>query len=302
MDILKYMNSRDVADYLEKIGFEFNAMQAAYIIYINDRLTIDERIELWREIIDAMPDCEYERLFDEFVSIVPSAHAQIELHVEKVQESLRYFMTNCSADTEHIPALINKKLFESFRNEFEFFVPHIPIPFIQGEILADATCDSLPFVYDRCASWSIGERRVPTFGDGAHHVLVSDDEFDDVFMDRCGKWPLVMSLRNGHMRAFGYEIEEGNPDSLLCYSELGACDNYLNLEYYRGSFCDGNLAVLPTVSWFVMNETRDETLCDAIWERKYAAEKRFADRGMGRPDCGGYDICSLVNAGFRLRY
>ena len=47
------------------------------------------------------------------------------------------------------------------------------------------------------------------------------------------------------MVAYGYEIENGTDNIEL--KDYGACENYLNLEYYRGSL-DGNLRQLALVS------------------------------------------------------
>lgn len=33
MDVLKYIESADERDYLIKIGYEFNALEAAYLVY-----------------------------------------------------------------------------------------------------------------------------------------------------------------------------------------------------------------------------------------------------------------------------
>lgn len=57
MDIYRFFNSKDVADYLREIGYEFTAPEAAYIVDHCDSATLDEKIELWQQIIDTMPDC-----------------------------------------------------------------------------------------------------------------------------------------------------------------------------------------------------------------------------------------------------
>ena len=57
MDIYRFFNSKDVADYLREIGRELNAFEAAYIVDHCDSATLDERVEAWQQIIDAMPDC-----------------------------------------------------------------------------------------------------------------------------------------------------------------------------------------------------------------------------------------------------
>ena len=60
MDICRFLNSRDVADYLREIGYKFSAPEAAFIVYRSREATLDEKIASWREIADTMPDCSME--------------------------------------------------------------------------------------------------------------------------------------------------------------------------------------------------------------------------------------------------
>ena len=57
MDIYRFFNSKDMADHLREIGYEFNAFEAAYIVDRCDSATLDEKIEAWQTNIDTMPDC-----------------------------------------------------------------------------------------------------------------------------------------------------------------------------------------------------------------------------------------------------
>ena len=56
MDVLKYIESKDERDYLMKIGYEFNALEASYLVFMCNGLTFKERHEEWQKIIDTMPD------------------------------------------------------------------------------------------------------------------------------------------------------------------------------------------------------------------------------------------------------
>lgn len=57
MDIYRFMNSKDIASYLQEINYEFNAMEAAYLIEQSREATIEEKIDAWQEVINIMPDC-----------------------------------------------------------------------------------------------------------------------------------------------------------------------------------------------------------------------------------------------------
>ena len=56
MDVLKYVNSKDVRDYLKIIGYEFSPVEAAWLIFNNHKLCLRDRHEAWNEIIASMPD------------------------------------------------------------------------------------------------------------------------------------------------------------------------------------------------------------------------------------------------------
>lgn len=56
MDIYRFLNWRDVADYLQAADFPFTAQQAAYFVNISAHATLAEKIEAWLAIVDEMPD------------------------------------------------------------------------------------------------------------------------------------------------------------------------------------------------------------------------------------------------------
>ncbi len=56
MDFYRFINSKDVRAHLESIGYQFSALQAAWLVYHCRTATLDERHAAWREIIDTMPD------------------------------------------------------------------------------------------------------------------------------------------------------------------------------------------------------------------------------------------------------
>lgn len=58
MDILKYLNSNDIREHLEHINYQFTSLEAAWIIWQSNLLSIDEKHKAWEEIIRTMPDCE----------------------------------------------------------------------------------------------------------------------------------------------------------------------------------------------------------------------------------------------------
>lgn len=56
MDIADFINSKDISEYHKKIGYEYNSLEAAWLVSRCRRLTLNERYEAWQWIIDNMPD------------------------------------------------------------------------------------------------------------------------------------------------------------------------------------------------------------------------------------------------------
>ena len=59
IDTASFLNSKDIADYWYKIGWNSycTPLQSAYIIWQNHTKTMEEKHAAWREIVETMPDC-----------------------------------------------------------------------------------------------------------------------------------------------------------------------------------------------------------------------------------------------------
>ncbi|MCI8310383.1 MAG: hypothetical protein HFJ45_09595 [Clostridia bacterium] len=58
MDIYNLINSKAISEHCRKIQHKFNTEELAVLIYRNKRLSIDEKIELYKELITDYPDME----------------------------------------------------------------------------------------------------------------------------------------------------------------------------------------------------------------------------------------------------
>ncbi len=58
MNIYRFVNSRDIRKHLEDIKYEFNALEASWLVYQCKNATLKEKNEAWAWIIDNMPDME----------------------------------------------------------------------------------------------------------------------------------------------------------------------------------------------------------------------------------------------------
>lgn len=58
MDIYKYIPSKDIREHLQKIGYEFSGLEAAYVIWNNKNITLNEKDAAFAKLIDEYPDEE----------------------------------------------------------------------------------------------------------------------------------------------------------------------------------------------------------------------------------------------------
>lgn len=58
MNITSFINSRDIRYYHNKIGYEYNSLEAAWLVSQCHDKTLDEKHQAWQGIIDNMPDME----------------------------------------------------------------------------------------------------------------------------------------------------------------------------------------------------------------------------------------------------
>ena len=56
MDISAFINSTDIKKYHRDIGYEYNALEAAWLVSQCQRKTLEEKHEAWQWIINNMPD------------------------------------------------------------------------------------------------------------------------------------------------------------------------------------------------------------------------------------------------------
>ena len=60
MDILDFVDSRDIREHLRRINFQPNTIEAAYLVWFSKTATLDQKCEAWQEIARTMPNCSLE--------------------------------------------------------------------------------------------------------------------------------------------------------------------------------------------------------------------------------------------------
>ena len=91
MDIYKFVNSRDIREYHKKIGYKYTPSDIAWLVYMCEHSTGQEKHEAWRWIIDNMPD-EMVRVYTcEYQPVHISLHRVLEEFIEREKEGLKHF-------------------------------------------------------------------------------------------------------------------------------------------------------------------------------------------------------------------
>ena len=58
MDVYKFIRSKDVREYNQKIGHKFNALESCFLVWRNPELTLNEKHRAFEQICLSMPDME----------------------------------------------------------------------------------------------------------------------------------------------------------------------------------------------------------------------------------------------------
>ena len=108
MNIYKYIRSKDVRDYNEKIGHKFTATESAFLVWLNPDITLKEKHNAWREIMKEMPDEEVPRrpnvdyapsLFALLNGFIETDNALIDEFYKKDEQSVYSFRYYCEGDS-----------------------------------------------------------------------------------------------------------------------------------------------------------------------------------------------------------
>ncbi len=93
MEICEFINSKDISKYLKEIDYRFNTLEAAYLIYFNCYITLAEKHNAWKELIETMPDMVPKDYFDHFSwnYFEDSIHSCLKQHMENEKNILNDF-------------------------------------------------------------------------------------------------------------------------------------------------------------------------------------------------------------------
>lgn len=97
MDILRFINSKDIRKHLKDIDYKFNSLEAAWLIYQCHDATIDEKHKAWNELIETMPDCKIEERY--FTDPQESLHDYLKKYIEVENKLIKEFYDEKHTDT-----------------------------------------------------------------------------------------------------------------------------------------------------------------------------------------------------------
>ena len=89
MDLLRFIDSKDVSQHLENIHYQFTTPEAAFLIYCCHHATLKEKFAAWQEIIDTMPDCSMKQRYN--MIAIDSFHHFLKEYLDLQRKILKMF-------------------------------------------------------------------------------------------------------------------------------------------------------------------------------------------------------------------
>ena len=239
MNIYPYFNSKDMAEYLKKIGFCFTAVEMARIIEHCDHITLEEKHEAFRLLIKDFPDAmitipqtsekkEEEILLSSFLNDYIATENKLTHEFDEKEENCVYSCTASNIQHPPVDFLIDYTIWEDFQKEQKELIGRHPYVFLnkfnfitkEKSLLCFDKNGKIVSVENRFLrkfysplSFVHTERKFPLpFEKGD---LVCDDEDPFVFLDA------------GIDSIFGYSLIHGNLRKVELFLPSP------KLEYYR---------------------------------------------------------------------
>lgn len=171
MEFFHFVNSRDIREYLRSIHYSFTAIEAAWLVWKNGVVTLEDKHRAWRYIIDNMQDCSIPSRLNTVPQ--PSLHRFLnklmELQKSRLQKPSVWWLkynehgaivdiTDYGKTTAHEWNLIH--------NVFDGMWFSFPSPFRKGDIVVDCGKYGEVFVLDDLLA-DHEKNRLERFGDAA---------------------------------------------------------------------------------------------------------------------------------------
>lgn len=231
INIYKYIRSKDVREYNEKIGHKFTATESAFLVWLNYEITLKEKHDAWREIMREMPDEEVPKrvnadyapsLFALLNKFIEADNRLIDEFYKKDEQTVYSYRYICKGDS-------------SFGEDFGRI--YFDLGYIHGELRKDSDLGIICVEYTK-KYISSHNRKITLKTDGSGNVTSVDGDFiqgidlslkKDEFFE--GLWIDVPTpFRKGDIvcsrkTPFGYNIySDSKPFVLLSLANWSAKD------------------------------------------------------------------------------
>lgn len=100
MDIFRFINSKDIREYLKNINYQFSSLETAWLIYQCRDATIEEKHRAWEEVIRTMPDCRIEKRMNTMPQ--ESLHAFLQEYMQIEDELIDAFGEDHPSEPWHV--------------------------------------------------------------------------------------------------------------------------------------------------------------------------------------------------------
>ena len=95
MNAFPFVNSKNIRTHLEKIGYEFSPIEAAWLIYQSRNHTLAEKHAAWRELAEEYPDVAFDAKYTEYVDAPYERLSDyLRLYIDTEEKLLREFSKN----------------------------------------------------------------------------------------------------------------------------------------------------------------------------------------------------------------
>ncbi len=267
MDVYKFINSKDIREYLKKINYEFTPVEATWLIWQCEHVTLKEKQNAWQKMIDTMQDCPIDCSFKKINSLhkflkdtIALENKTIETFTKNEKDTIYNFYINFSYayDYNHKKYSTYDDMLKDIKNVAKNY---------KRKISDFNLCKEYPNKNNL-----INLFMHPNFEIKSVESEELHDKIDSIFMDMCFSFPtpfkqgdivclpndVIDSNRKPQVITFeGKAISQVKIDaSIPVYRQesygdgsvfLDFIPNYMDLEYYHGEF-DGQKKIIKALS------------------------------------------------------
>ena len=228
MDVCKYIRSKDVREYNEKIGHKFNTLESCFLVWRNPELTLNEKHRAFEQICLSMPDMEIperlnvdyaESLYELIAKFIATDKFFINEFYREEDKAIYSYSFYCEGD--HGWSEDFETPYSSFENakkalEEDFDLPIIAIEYKKKYL--DYEYKEIVISTQKDGK-TIMEVRKQGFDDNfmkKHHLYDKEDFFEGLFIDIPTPFK-VGDIVCSKKTPFGYRIYNGDQPFVLTF-------------------------------------------------------------------------------------